>query len=343
MSQRETGQVEHEGDPGTGEATAEPEPDAPQVQPLAAAPAPAPEQQATPPQPAAWSNGAAPPEEPPRMESVFEPPRGRLMVAIAHNKLLITVCAILCALIGVALAVARPTSYEAAATLQIGQVNPNSPGFASFTQSSSSLAGAFSRAVAAEPVLKEIERKLGISAERAALRLTSEPIPLSPAFRVIAKGPSAAGAKELADVASRAIIAYENRSNSANPQANDLLKSYRKASLELSRAKEAVATAEKSGSGDGLLQAQARQSAAKVKLKAISAAYVSTVTSQPPRVGFISLLAGAATAKSNRNSRIELYGFIGLLIGLVLGCGAAYLRQRRHDPASAPSASPQAA
>jgi uncharacterized protein involved in exopolysaccharide biosynthesis len=263
-------------------------------------------------------------DSPPLVRGVFDPPEGLAFGAIRRHKKLIAIFAVLGLLAGAALGLIRPATYEAAATLQVGQVNPNSPGFASYTQSSSSLATAFSRAIAAAPVLGTVERKLHIAKRKASGRLSAEPIPLSPAFRVLATGPSAAKAKRLANVAAAGIIIYENRSNSANPEAASLLDAYRRASLELS---EAAAAAD-----GGDLRAKAEQSAAKIKLKAIAAAYVATVGSQPPREGFISLLAGATSAKSDRNARIQLYGFLGLLLGLLSGCGVAVLRDRKqHD------------
>ncbi len=264
-------------------------------------------------------------DPPPLVRGVFDPPEGLAFGAIRRHKKLIAIFAVLGVIAGAALGLVRPATYEAAATLQVGQVNPNSPGFASYTQSSSSLATAFSRAIAAAPVLATIERKLHIAKRKASGRLAAEPIPLSPAFRVLATGPSAAEAKRLANVAAAGIIVYENHSNSANPEAASLLAAYRRASLELSEASAAAA--------GGDLRAKAEQSAAKIKLKAIATAYVATVGSQPPREGFISLLAGATSATSNRHSMIQLYGFLGLLLGLLAGCGVAVLRDRkkRHD------------
>jgi len=267
-----------------------------------------------------------PNDSPPLVRGVFDPPEGLAFGAIRRRKKLIAIFALLGLLAGAVLGLVRPATYEAAATLQVGQVNPNSPGFASYTQSSSSLATAFSRAIAAAPVLATVEQRLHLAKNRASKRLSSEPIPLSPAFRVLATGPSAAKAMRLANVAAGGVIAYENKSNSANPEAASLLAAYRRASLALNEASADVAS---SGGGS---QAKAEQSAAKIRLKAIAAAYVATVGSQPPREGFISLLAGATSAKSDRNSRIQLYGFLGLLLGLLAGCGVAVLRGRkRHD------------
>ncbi|MET0558991.1 MAG: Wzz/FepE/Etk N-terminal domain-containing protein [Solirubrobacterales bacterium] len=279
----------------------------------------------------------------PTLQGAFEAPQGPLFEAIGRHKRLIAVFAVLGALAGIALGYVRPATYEASATLQVGQVNPNSAGFASYTQSASSLATAFSRAIAATPVLMQVEKRLQIPPERAVARLSSEPIPLSPAFRVIAKGPSAEKAKQLANVAAAAVIAYENRSNSANPQAAALLSSYRRASLALNKANAAVTAANAGGSSEDVLAAEAAQSAATIRLKAIGATYIATVGSQPPREGFVSLLAGATSASGNRAAKMQLYGFLGLLLGLAGGCAAAYLseRRRRAAPTSEPSLKPQ--
>lgn len=266
-------------------------------------------------------NGATP-----AGRGIFDPPEGFAWNALARHKRVVVALAIVGAIVGAALGLLRPTTYEAAATLQVGQVNPNSPGFAGYTQSSSSLATAFSRAIAAAPVLAHVTHKLNLSEQRAATRLSAEPIALSPAFRVIATAPSEQGAKRLANVAAAGVIAYENRSNSADPEAARLLESYRHAARSLDEASTEV-----------------DRSTAKIRLKAIGNAYVATVGSQPPRTGFVSLLAGATTATGNRGAKVQLYGFVGLLLGVLAGAGVAVLLERRgtRRPPSGPTLRPR--
>jgi uncharacterized protein involved in exopolysaccharide biosynthesis len=282
----------------------------------------------------------------PSARGVFEPPEGAVLTAIARHKMIVALFVVLGAIAGAAFGVTRPITYEAAATLQVGQVNPNSPGFASFTQSSSSLATAFSRAVAATQVLNEVQRKLGLPQTTAASRLSSEPIALSPAFRVIATGPTAKDAERLANVAAGGVIAFVNHSNSADPEAASLLSSYRSASLQLSRAAARVAALPLDAPATAQLTAKAERKASQIRLKAISAAYVATVASQPPRVGFVSFLAEATSATGNRSSKIQLFGFLGLLFGALLGCASAVLVERRRrgrQGPMAPVSSPPAA
>jgi hypothetical protein len=134
----------------------------------------------------------------------------------------------------------------------------------------------------------------------------------------------------LADVTGGAVVAYVTKSNSATPAATSLLHAYRQAALDLKRAKSRLEALEGEGSesADALLRAEAAQSTAQVKLEAISRSYIASVTSQAPRSGLVSVLAGATTASSDRKSKLELYAFIGLLIGFLLGSAAAVWRER---------------
>jgi uncharacterized protein involved in exopolysaccharide biosynthesis len=268
---------------------------------------------------------------------LVEPPGGFVLAAIARNKLIVCASALLLALAGIAYGLTRARTFTSSATLQVGQVNPNSPGFYSYVASATALAGAFSRAITAEPVLSAVRQRVGVSPQEAVARLSAEPIPQSPVFRVIATGPTEAASVKLANVAANAIVSYESQVNNANPQAASLLHEYDAASLQLERAKAKLAEHEvavrgrKHGpiaQGDFASDRAARDTA-QARIKAISSAYTATVTSQAPRTGLVTFLAGATSASSDRKSKVEMYGFIGLLAGAVIGCGAAALRERR--------------
>jgi uncharacterized protein involved in exopolysaccharide biosynthesis len=271
------------------------------------------------------------------IQGVFEAPSGFVVSAIGRSKLLICAFAVVIALLGAGYALSRQRTYTASATLQVGQVNPNSPGFYSYVNSSSALATAFSRSVSAEPVLAAVQQKLKIAPAKAVARLSAEPIPQSPAFRVIATGPTESKSIQLANVAANAVVAYESQSNSANPEAASLLHEYSVASLILEHAAAKLAELESLTRSHGSPQPSrastfaadkaARETAA-AKVKAIDAAYTAAVTSQAPRSGLVSLLAGATSASNDRSSKVEIFGFIGLLIGIVIGCVVAILRER---------------
>src|SRR5439155_11450252 len=136
-------------------------------------------------------------------------------------------------------------TYTAAATLQVGKVNPNSPGFYGFVQSASDLATVFSRAITAAPVLRRAHERLKLSTREVAASLSAAPIPNSPAFRVIGTAATAATAMRLANVTSHALIAYVGTANTYNPDTSRLLHQYRASSLNLARATAQVKEAAK--------------------------------------------------------------------------------------------------
>jgi Chain length determinant protein len=264
------------------------------------------------------------------IEGVFEPPSGFVLPAIARNKLVVLICGALLALVGVGYGISRPKTYTASTTLQVGQVNPNSPSFFGYVQSSASLATAFSRSIDAEPVLDSVQRKLKLAPSVAVGRLSAEPIPVSPAFRVIATGPTKMAAIALANTASEAVIAYESQSNSSNPAAESLLHEYREASFRLQQAAVGLShlSQRKHVPSQALARAEAEKNAAEVTLRAIGSSYIGAVASEAPRSGLVSLIAGATSASSDRTSKVELLGFVGLWIGIVVGCITAVLRER---------------
>lgn len=255
--------------------------------------------------------------------------------AIGRHKLLVVACAVVVAVLGAAAGAAGKSTYTAAASLQVGKVNPNSPGFYGFVQSASDLAAAFSRSITAAPVLATVQRKLGLSPDAAVGQLSAEPIPNSPVFRVIASAPSAAVAVRLANVTSHALIAYEGAANTYSPEGQRLLHDYRAASLQLARAETRVARATRDYAAhpdtarrSGLESAQAGKATASLQVQALSSAYQLSAESTDT-TELVSLLSGAVTAESNHKSKIELLGFIGLLAGLVIGCALAVLREQR--------------
>ncbi len=265
------------------------------------------------------------------IHGIFEPPDSFAYGAIVRHRWIVGLCALLLALAGGAYGLSRPATYTASATLQVGQVNPNSPGFFGYVQSAASLATAFSRAIDAEPVLAAVQDKLRVPPRDAAGRLSSSPIPTSPAFRVIATGPSELAAVQLANTASAALIAYEGHSNSTNPQAESLLHEYRDASIALRRtvAEVARASRHKRGYSPALAAAEAQKNAASVKLRAIGVAYTSAISTRGPSSGLVSLLAGAQSASSDHSAKVQKFALIGLLVGVVIGCLVALALARR--------------
>jgi uncharacterized protein involved in exopolysaccharide biosynthesis len=241
---------------------------------------------------------------------------------------LVLACAVVLALVGLAGGAVRKSTYTAAATLQVGKVNPNSPGFYGFVQSASELATGFSRAITAAPVLRQVHRRLGLSRVQAAARLSAEPIPSSPVFRVIGTGPTPKAAIDLANVTARALVAYETRSNSYNPDTKRRLYEYHAAALKLARANAQVKEATRQYASypfakqrEALEREQAAQAAASLEQQALANSY--QLSAQSTTTGLMSLLAGAVTASSDHGAKMQMLALLGLLGGLVIGCALA--------------------
>jgi uncharacterized protein involved in exopolysaccharide biosynthesis len=260
---------------------------------------------------------------------------GVVVRALARHRPLIVVCAIVLAGLGAGFGALRAGTYTASATLQVGQVNPNSPGFFGFVQSATDLATAFSRSITAESVLDTVHEQLGLGPNQAVDRLSAEPIPNSPIFRVIATGPNPTSAIRLANVAGNAVVAYVTKANTTDPEGDGLLASYHAASLRLAkvtaetgRAAAAYAAHPSVTTFAALLGARAQQAAEKLRTQAIAANYQESARNTTT-TDLVSLLAGAATATSDHSSKIELYAFTGLLAGFVIGCAGAIVLDRR--------------
>jgi len=291
-----------------------------------------------------------PDQLPAATRGIFEPPRGFALTAISRHRWLVLVTAIVFALAGLGVGVARKPTYTATTTLQVGTVNLNAPGFDGFVQGATALTTVFSRAIFASSVLAELHSKLGVSPDEAAQRLSAEPIPLSPSFTIVATGPTSKGAIDLANTASKGVIAYEQHAAGAtSPQAAALLKEYNSAAQALQKAHAVVqyhATEESRANADAikagrtpnsmpskaLVQARAVEEEAKTRAEAIGSSYKSVTTTAAganPASGLVSIVAEATTTTSNHKSKIELYGLIGLFAGIVIGCVLAMLRERR--------------
>lgn len=283
-------------------------------------------------------------DQPSEMTRIFEPPRGLILTAISRNKLLVLAVAVILAVVGLIAGVTRKPTYMAAATLQVGTVNLNSPSFDGFVVGSSEFATVFSRAILAAPVLSELKSKLGVTPSEAARRLSSEPIPLSPSFRIFATGSTAKSAIDLANVTSSAVIAYEQRAASeTSPRATALLKEYESASRTLQHAAALVHHLSANSPSRGvassmpdnaLIKARAVEGAARVRADAIDSSYRNvtvTAAGAGPTSGLVSLVAAAVATTNDHKSKIEFFGLVGLLAGLVIGSAVAVLREQRRQ------------
>jgi capsular polysaccharide biosynthesis protein len=273
------------------------------------------------------------------------PQQGLVVAAISRNVLLVLLLGLLLAGAGAALGFKRKPTWTATSTLQIGaNLNPNSPGYAGFVQSETSIATTFSRAVTANDVLARIHARTGLSPAQSAERVTATPLPDGAAIEVIATGPVQSESVRLANVAAAALVAHEAPNNFVN-SATGVYDQYRAQAKVLATARARVDQVRKSIANQAgnasltpnastqipaaLVQAESAEATAQVRADALSGAYTQAVEAQPSSTNLLSPLASAVDASSDRTHKIELLGFVGLAAGFLIGAAIAILREQR--------------
>lgn len=272
-----------------------------------------------------------------------EPAPSLVVAALGRYKWFVLGLAVLLAAAGVAIGYKRKPVYSATSTVQVGQVNPNSPGFYGFAQSATELATTYSRAINANGVLSIVHQKIGLSRQQAASRLTATPIPDGAAFSVIATGPSSHAAINLANTAAAAMVAYEaansSDSTSASSNAAAIYGQYRAATRQLAHDKAFVQqvqnrlsnnlTGTANPTNPKLVQAQANADMAQGRANALASAYTQALQNQQPPGTLLAPLASALSSSSDRKHKLELFGFVGLAMGLLIGAAGAILLELR--------------
>jgi uncharacterized protein involved in exopolysaccharide biosynthesis len=275
-----------------------------------------------------------------------EPAQSLIVAALSRYKWLVLGLAALLTVCGLATGIKRKPVFSSTSTVQVGQVNPNSPGFYGFVQSATALATTFSRAITANGVLSIIHQKTGLTPMQAASRLTATPVPDGAAFNVIATGPTSQSAVNLANTAAAAMVSYEAVNNSTagtgTSNATSLFNAYRAQTAQLANDKaivqklqnQASANASSSGSTSNatkpsLVKAEANEDLAQGRANALAAAYTQALENQQPPGTMLLPLSSALTASSDRKHKLELYGFAGLAIGLLLGGATALVLEQR--------------
>ena len=271
-----------------------------------------------------------------------EPSPSLVVAALSRYKwLVIGLAALLCAG-GLAAGYKRKPVFTATSTLQVGQVNPNSPGFYGFVQSATALATTYSRAVTANGVLSIVQQKTGLRPAEAASRLTATPIPDGAAFSVIATGSTSQSAVNLANTAAAAMVSYEaansSKAGASTNNATAIFNEYRAQTLQLAHYKAIVQKLQNQASAGGttpnptrpaIVKAQANADLAQGRSNALAAAYTQALEGQQPPGTMLSPLSSALTASSDRKHKLELLGFVGLAAGLLIGSALAVLLEQR--------------
>lgn len=229
-----------------------------------------------------------------------QPEGGGLWDAVKARPFLLIVPIIVFVAIGVAVGATRPANYTSEARLAAGRINvatASEPGV---------VASAYSRAISADQVTKQLEAELGNDYGS----ITASPIPESPIILIESESTSEAGAIKLANAGAKALTKYIKELNNNRDEAEALLREYESVQAEI----------------PGLTSGP-ELDAAKLKLESLEAAYRQAL-SEETGGNDIRTLTSAQEASSDKKSKVAILGLAGLIAGIGVGLLLAYLRAR---------------
>jgi hypothetical protein len=210
--------------------------------------------------------------------------------------------------VGVFLGIQRAPRYSASTRMvvQIGTSEPAALG--GISQAVVAEAASFSRAIQSNAVIDPTATSLGLSPEDISSRVSATPVAQSGDINVTATGSSPTAAVQLANAVSSSLSSYVAVVSNPGEQPAVILSKY----------EAAAATA--------LGRLEARMQAALLRQESLKIQYQGALLAPTTRLIAVYRPTGAS---SDRQSRVALLGFIGLLFGLVVGLAAVTLGSSR--------------
>jgi len=240
--------------------------------------------------------------------------------------------------VGVALFVGltRPAVYTSQSRLAITRLDVSAPGaLAGFAVATRSLASAYSRSVDADAVIVPVANELGLDPAEVAARVSASPIPESPVFYVQAFADSEPQAIALANATSDSLLAYIVKLNSSTEDSDRLYARFKRAALLYNkRLADKQAAARAFGEDDSEVnrsafqRASAERDAVSLRRTALREAYQKSQQGQLSS-DFVQTLSPATAAESDRISRLQLFVFVALVAGGVVGLALAVWQSNR--------------
>jgi capsular polysaccharide biosynthesis protein len=262
--------------------------------------------------------------------------------ALMRHPIIALLPIVLCVGLAIAGAMARSPNYTSDARMRVSALNLGAPGaLAGLSTASASLASSYALSVDADNVIQPAAKALHLSPQTVRQAVSGTPVPDSPVFVVTAKSDGSERSRLIANTVAQSLVDYVTRQTArADPQ--QLLRDYEAQSRRVNDAQVKVTEAEgkfndnpSTKNGRKLASARSELQTAELQRGSLQTAYraASTNSSPAPRV---QILRKAAVATSDKQSKLQIFLFAGLLIGAVMGAALATLRaNRRRRPAHA--------
>jgi hypothetical protein len=276
--------------------------------------------------------------------SVRKEPPG-VWSAVRSSKVVVAIIVLLGTAIGLGVGVHRSPKYSATANLAVLHLNfgGSQGALNAFSTAGPILADTYARSIDADGVVTALAKQFHTSTTTIRSDLSAASVPASPLLMVTAKTTSSATSIALANAAMAQLVKYLAGVNATNPAIATLYAQLKSAdaSAAAAQAKQEAVRANiehamqtsKAVSMSASQQAQLSAAQSAATLAANEAATINATYQQArlnaANTNYLQPLQSATSAKSDRVSRLLLYGFIGLVVGIALGTGAAVMRQSR--------------
>jgi uncharacterized protein involved in exopolysaccharide biosynthesis len=263
-------------------------------------------------------------------------PRVGLLQAARRHWPLVVIPTVLLLVAGLLLAQARQPTYTAVSRVAVGGLKLDQPGALSgFSTAAATLASGYARAVNGDAVINPIAAKLHETPQSVSGHLSATPVADSPVIKIQATGSSAANAEALANDAARQLTSNVAAQRPTDPDTPRLFRQLQAATLRQQQyAIIASKTADANTNNDtpdtrqALAMAKSQLETSNAQVSALQSAYQAAASGQSA-TATLQPLNQAISASSNRATNYQIYGFVGLVAGLIIGLALAVLASQR--------------
>jgi capsular polysaccharide biosynthesis protein len=220
----------------------------------------------------------------------------------------------------------RSPTYTAETRLAVGGLDASSPASNSdFAAAAASLAQTYGRSIQGDTVVNAVARKTQASPEAVRAHISAFTVPSTPLFSVTATAGSPGTAIALANLASGALS--DAAQSATRDTASPLLVQYRQAEIARQRVEREVRYLEATGQGSDLVAARAKLAIAETRAASAREAFVAGEQRQQTLAVPVEIIERASSAGSDRYSVLQLWIFIAVVLGLIVGTALALFRE----------------
>lgn len=224
---------------------------------------------------------------------------------------------------GIALGLVRKPVYTAEGQLSVQIASPYPSAVPGAITASSGLASIYSRAIYAPPLINNLAKRTSLSPRQVVDRISATQVPDTGVLKVTATGESEGSTVLLGNLATDQLRRYVNNELiGSSPQSQGVLHQYQRAARRYQDRVQHLQDLENtlgspsSSTSDALRSAQIQVQTAAIQRDGLAQAYQS---GQQLYTAPLEVIGRATSASSDRFSRLQLFGLIGLVAGLAVG------------------------